>query len=551
MFSCRKALCACPVVVAAAFAVAVWKTPSAAQPPAQEAPPKTDTQPAAPEPVPHHAFGSFVGVRPAEGERIPTMKGSLGFEFPIQARVGVSPAGTAGGHSFALAFEVKSALGKRVTQGFSSVTLAPGMTVDLGTWGHHDDVPGEYELTVILTVMTPESKSLDLARHTSKYVVYAESERQVEQTGALPASRAPVNPYESIGGPQTRQWSGFSGNQFSFASAPALGGGRPLPGRPGIVIQPQMPPARPPFPPQAPPRFSPISTSPEWPRIPIPFPRLPMEPSPPRADPWGFPPPNPFGGPGTGPAVGGMLGIGGGCSGGAGQRIEFTTGRLMQMAKARGVIDDTMNPLERNRRVGRAFQEAITQALGVKENGKDFYSPLRDGRTGGSRNHQRSVRPDLALPIKTWVDNGIAGTKVVFEDSCFVEVKAVAGEVTQTHSNWQTAGFIDHLNAESPLGKESPKPNNMLPILVYVTTADTVMGKDVIGICDWSGIQLWQTKAYVLCSDDPAKGQILFEAPKPLTANAAGTVSPLGLSKGVLPRTPSPDTNPDPKEVVP
>jgi hypothetical protein len=115
MLSRRQALCACPVVVAAAFAVALWNTPSAAKPPAQEAPPKTDTQPAAPEPVPHHAFGSLLGVRPAEGERIPTMKGGIGFEFPIQARVGVSPAGTAGGHSFALAFEVKYTLGKRVT----------------------------------------------------------------------------------------------------------------------------------------------------------------------------------------------------------------------------------------------------------------------------------------------------------------------------------------------------------------------------------------------------------------------------------------------------
>jgi hypothetical protein len=545
MFSCRKALCACPVLVAAAFAVALWNRPSAAQPPSQETTPKTDAQPAALEPVSHHAFGSLLGVRPAEGERIPTMKGGIGFEFPIQARVGVSPAGTAGGHSFALAFEVKSAQGKRVTQGFSSVTLAPGMAVDLGTWGHHEEsAPGEYELTVILTVMTPETKSFDLARHTSKYVVYTESEPPAEQTGALPAGPAPVNPYDLFGGPQTPQGSGFRGYQFSFSPRASFGGvgaisprpnvtasARAAPSRPGVVVQPQLTPVRPAAPAPAPA---------------VMFPRVPPNPLAPSGAIPGFGGPvvnsnlgiqggQPNSGfyvgtPATaqpGPAVNATVTTAGGKSPGPNKLGWHGVNKkgLEEHAFGRGIrgeAGETFEAVEGSfqAKVGLAFEQLALDLLGLDKNANPYPGYERFGLGKGF-----AVVPDAVGPSSGFervidpVTQKLSIIPIWVPDAVFYEFKATSDTIGWRYKDGQIAGYVDVLSENIAC-----YAHDIVPSLWLITPEGAKIGDDLIREANKRNVLLLQVTLEELGGGGRDGSNLRFGSPRPINKQVLGDI---------------------------
>jgi hypothetical protein len=425
------------------------------------------------------------------------VKGSDGFEFPIQARVGVSPAGTAGGHSFALAFEVKSSQGKRITQGFSSVTLVPGMTVDLGTWGHHDDAPGDYELTVILTVMTPDSKSFDLVRHTSKYVVYADSEGSTEKTGRLPTGPTATNPYDLIGRPANPRGSGFGGYQFAFNPGATLGAGRGFPAQRGVVVQPQITPGRVNFP-----------LTPARPNVPI------SSPAPPVWQPSGIllpvPPGKTTGGPpisnldfrGT-PSPGTLSQGSGGYLGGgftfptnvqspptqvAGGSIwnrwrtkwnPLNKAGLEAHARGRGIKGIGSDPEAQKgsfqNQVGAAFEQLGVDLLGLHKNTDPFPGYERFGLGKGLAVVPDAVGSLLGVQVDIDLATGRRTESIVpVPNSVFYEFKATSDTIGWLYNDGQIAGYVDVLS-ESDAYKY-----DVLPQLVLVTPADAKIAPSLI-----------------------------------------------------------------------
>lgn len=222
----------------------------------------------------------------------------------------------------------------------------------------------------------------------------------------------------------------------------------------------------------------------------------------------------------------------------------LTTRRLCELAAARGIGAGQTGVL-RNRSIGRSFQDAALAAIGETENHRPFLSDERRLRTSLLAQPRRSVVPDV---VRTILDATIGQRPLPpLPDSSFVEVKAVRGTLHLSSSNWQIAGLIDALS-RSPAGEST----YARPVLVFVTTSDTIISASVIAFAQKRDVLLWQKIAV-----EKEGGRIAFGPAVPLGVKLTTvTEVPRG---GLLGTTPAvelrnglkPSTNPDPTEVEP
>ncbi|WP_181019438.1 SpvB/TcaC N-terminal domain-containing protein [Nonomuraea typhae] len=233
------------------------------------------------------------------------------------------------------------------------------------------------------------------------------------------------------------------------------------------------------------------------------------------------------------------------------QAVPLTTTRLRAIATAQG-IGAGLSGVQFNRAVGRAFQDFALNRYGLLENFRSFASPARAAATGPGG--PRSVIPDAVrhvtqVTLRWWIIPQL----VPFANSSFTEVKAVSGTLTLSSSNHQIRGLID-VAARSPAGMATG-PGRPLPVVTFITTADTIIGPDVVTEATRRGVALWQITAFEVPSSGGA-AQIGFNPAILLNPSVfgRGTARP-GPTGPFTPRpfgpaaTPANPLDPDPAEV--
>jgi RHS repeat-associated protein len=230
------------------------------------------------------------------------------------------------------------------------------------------------------------------------------------------------------------------------------------------------------------------------------------------------------------------------------QAVPLTTVQLRAIARSQG-IGAGLSGVQFNRAVGRAFQEFALNSLGLVENFTPFPSPARAAATGGL---PAAVIPDAVTAVKKvelrWY---FWPTVTEYPNSSFYEVKAVAGVINLSYSNHQIRGLID-VAARSPAGM-GVGPKRPLPIITFVTTADTVIGPDVLAEATRRGVAIWQSIA-VAVPNGQGGTQIAFGPYIPLNPGVYGGTAALpagGAPPGTIGPAHSggPPGDPDPAEV--
>jgi len=173
------------------------------------------------------------------------------------------------------------------------------------------------------------------------------------------------------------------------------------------------------------------------------------------------------------------------------QAVPLTTFRLRAIAASAG-IGAGLTGVQFNRAVGRAFQEFALNALRLNpENFTLFPSPARAAATGGL---PAGVIPDAVKNIRVVDISWFIPETTVYPNSSFFEVKAVNGVLGLGSSNSQIRGLID-VAARSAAGMATG-PDAPLPTVTFITTANTLIGPDVIAEATRRGVALWQVIAY-------------------------------------------------------
>ena len=243
----------------------------------------------------------------------------------------------------------------------------------------------------------------------------------------------------------------------------------------------------------------------------------------------------------TGSSVGGLAqvlnttGTGGsnstntGTSSAGSSSTPLSTDKLRSMAIQKG-WNENVSPQKFNWIVGKAFENTAIQALGLQLNAntKPFYSSERNNFTNGNVSY---VVPDA-------VGRVFSSSGGDYPNSYFAEVKAISRNITLGTSNQQIRGLIDAA-ANSPAGRAQQNPS-----VFFITTANTIIGNDVVNAAQASGVQIWQIIAYV---DD--QGRIAFSQPV-LQTNSTLTPESLYINTPWLelayPTTGDTPGNPDP-----
>lgn len=196
-----------------------------------------------------------------------------------------------------------------------------------------------------------------------------------------------------------------------------------------------------------------------------------------------------------------------------GEPTLLTTDRLRVIAHACGVGNGPM-PMPLNQEVGTEFQQWALQAFPgglLPENYQNYLSQAREQLTRPRpRGPIRSVRPDAVGQAVTVVWEQLLGQPrprtVPASNSVFVEVKAVKGGLTLSHSAYQITGLID-VAANSPaarmIGGERP-----IPALVFVTTGDTIISPMVIEEARRRRVAIWHTVAFELVGSTTARPRL-------------------------------------------
>lgn len=131
---------------------------------------------------------------------------------------------------------------------------------------------------------------------------------------------------------------------------------------------------------------------------------------------------------------------------------------------------------------GNSFESAVLRGMGYQRNGINFNSPERVLMTGGT---PAAVRPDAIAPVATTN----AG---VFPMGQFIEVKAYAGTLRLSTSNWQLMGEIDALRINN-----LNMPNNVNPALMLFTLTSTTIDSDLINYAESRNVEVYQIKVKV------------------------------------------------------
>lgn len=175
--------------------------------------------------------------------------------------------------------------------------------------------------------------------------------------------------------------------------------------------------------------------------------------------------------------------------------IDFapcTTQALRQMGRDKG-WDVGVSPLEFNRRVGQAFQEAVfklykqkllpPQRLRVKYQPQNNNSAWRANKAGNTS----QVIPDWTY------DMNLMGISAPFSQHWFYDAKAVTGTLYLSTSKYQIGGYIDVLSK-----KKVPNPNVPPPALIFVTPVNTIISPSIIATAISKGVQIRQAFVIII-----------------------------------------------------
>jgi hypothetical protein len=163
----------------------------------------------------------------------------------------------------------------------------------------------------------------------------------------------------------------------------------------------------------------------------------------------------------------------------------LTTTRLREMAAERGIGAGRSGVLL-NQAIGLEFQGvAIWSLYQSNSNTLTKYSPVRDETTFSA---VKSVIPDYIGP---WRQGNVGP---LYPDSVFSEVKAVGGLIRLPYSRQQIRGLIDAVRVWSPLALTTIH----WPMVEFITTADTVIGLDVIQEANARRVELRQRMVWEL-----------------------------------------------------
>jgi len=195
-----------------------------------------------------------------------------------------------------------------------------------------------------------------------------------------------------------------------------------------------------------------------------------------------------------------------------------STHSLRRMATNQG-IGRGLTGIQYNRAVGRAFQNAMLNSIGLRENFFIMPSPARlqaGGRPG--------VMPDSRLAVKEFgfsFRGLLKGQPWVrfYRNAHLIEVKAVRGSIGPSHSGHQITGLID-------VAARSGAP---IPILTLLTTSNTRIGPKTLNYATRRGVALWQAIAI-----EGANGTI--------KASPGVLLNPQVLGDGAERRIATPDT---------
>jgi hypothetical protein len=172
-----------------------------------------------------------------------------------------------------------------------------------------------------------------------------------------------------------------------------------------------------------------------------------------------------------------------------------------------------------------------------------------------------AVRPDAVGGAVTIVWGQLIGAygvpqAVNVADSVFVEVKAIRGALTLSHSSHQITGFID-IAANSPAAL-MPGPERPTPAIVFMTAGSTVIASTVLEAATQQRVAIWQTLVFELSGSTTANPRFGFGPVVPLNPEVYGPSWPQPIPPGPtnipfpLPpafRPPPAFDDPDPPEV--
>jgi RHS repeat-associated protein len=251
------------------------------------------------------------------------------------------------------------------------------------------------------------------------------------------------------------------------------------------------------------------------------------------------------------------------------------TALLRQIAKAQG-IGAGQTGIVLNRTIGRAFQDAALATFGLAtvgapypENTDRFVSNARSNARGQAAGTSYVV-PDAVGDVEyRTLEGRVLGN---FADSAFIEVKAVnaplpwygfgwLGGLDMSYSKYQMTGLVD-VTRNSLAAKSSVGP----AWLIFLTTTDTGINKDVLSAATLGNVAVWQSRAFAVQNPKTGTWSIGLSTPELLNplvfakyeANPEykvlmnppfiGPTPLIPLPTNAPPRT---GTDPDPTEVQP
>jgi hypothetical protein len=181
----------------------------------------------------------------------------------------------------------------------------------------------------------------------------------------------------------------------------------------------------------------------------------------------------------------------------------LTNARLREVARARGFGAATGPVFNGN--VGRAFQRWALAAFpgrSLPENTQTLRSELRERltrlRVGGPL---LGVRPDAIGGAVTLAWAGFPATAAAPREvhaggSVFVEVKAIKGALTVSHSAHQLSGLIDV--AANSVAARLADPQRPTPAVIFITTSDTSISPSLLTEARERGVAIWQAVVFEL-----------------------------------------------------
>ena len=194
----------------------------------------------------------------------------------------------------------------------------------------------------------------------------------------------------------------------------------------------------------------------------------------------------------------------------------LTTHILREMARKSGFTGTGVNF---NRKVGKAFESIGLAAVGFgRENTTRFTSTERSYATAGT---STAVIPDgvrSAKKVETRLIPPVLKTSI-YPNSSFAEVKAVDGVIYLSSNNHQVRGEPDALKNSSG-GKAGAGT------MTFITTANTIIGVDVIEYAMANKLKVYQVFAFQETDDN----SIHFSPPIPLALPFNGKNVPIDIT---------------------